>query len=421
MKKNIKKEDMQGFENKTHVVKIVSAAALLCAFAVIGLCFFFRPDYSEEEKRNLTEFPKFTLSSFLSGEYFSQISLWYSDTYPLREGMISANSKIQSVYGIAGDEIIVPTPGGNDDSIENAGNVEKFGGIWIQKETKTAYEIFHNTQSTNDRYISAINSAGEKLGSADVYNMIVPLHYTYKLTDDQIASVGGSDCTKVIDYIYENLDEDIITVDAHSQLLAHKDEYIYYRTDHHWTARGAYWAYVAFCEQKGIKPTPLEEYERLQFDGFLGTFYSQSGQNETLKNNPDYVEAFVPSGINELVATAKDGTEREYAVVYRGADKYSEANKYLCFIGGDNPVSTIHNPKINDGSSIVVVKESYGNAFVPFLVDSYEYVYVVDYRYFDGSLCDFVSENKIDDVLFLNYVSTTSTGSKIDAIEGIIG
>ena len=129
----------------------------------------------------------------------------------------------------------------------------------------------------------------------------------------------------------------------------------------------------------------------------------------------------VADKINNGTPTTKDGKQTEYSIVYKGAGKYSAANKYMCFIGGDNPVSTIHNKDIKDGSSIVVIKESYGNAFVPFLVDSYEYVYVIDYRYFDGNLIDFVEENDIEDVLFLNYISTTSTESKIGQIEDIIG
>ena len=420
MKEIFNKENTRGLENKAHLIKIISSVAIICVFAVVGLCFFFRPSYSENEKRNLTEFPKFTFESFLSGDYFSQISLWYSDTYPLRESMIDANSGIQSMYGDRDDQLIIPS-GGNV-TIENGGAVENFGGIWIQNDTKTAYEIFYNRQSVNDRYISAINDAADKLGKkVNVYNMVVPLHYTYKLTDEQIAQVGASDCVDVMNYIYEGLDKNVTAVNIHNQLLAHRDEYIYFRTDHHWTARGAYYAYVAFCEQKGIKPTALEDYTRLEFEDFLGTFYSQSGQNKTLKNNPDYVEAFVPKGTNLLTAITQNGGEKQYAVVYKGADTYSSANKYLCFIGGDNPVSTIHNDKINDGSSIVVIKESYGNAFVPFLVDSYEYVYVIDYRYFDGNLIDFVQENSIKDVLFLNYISTTSTESKIGQIEDIIG
>ncbi|MBE6547975.1 MAG: hypothetical protein E7667_03740 [Ruminococcaceae bacterium] len=404
MKKIFGKENRRGFENKTHIVKIVSCVCVLLIFSVVGMCFFFRPDYSETEKRNLTEYPSLTFEDFWSGKYFSDVSLWYSDTYPLRESMISANSWIKSLYGKSDDELIVF---GND-SVQNAGDVSSFEGIWIQKNTATAFETYTFDQGRTDRYIEAINRAGKNLaGKANVYDMVIPLHYTYKLTDDQINEIGASDCKESINYIYSHLSGNVKAVDAHSQLWAHKNEYLYFRTDHHWTARGAYYAYVAFCNAKGITPTPLSQYERLTFDGFLGTFYSWSGQNNVLRDNPDFVEAFLPKGSNLATVTKEDGTKTEYAVVYKGADKYSAANKYLCFIGGDNPLTEIHNPNKNDGSSIVVIKESYGNAFVPFLVDSYEYVYVIDYRYYDGNLTDFVVENDVDDVLFLNTVVTT--------------
>ena len=80
----------------------------------------------------------------------------------------------------------------------------------------------------------------------------------------------------------------------------------------------------------------------------------------------------------------------------------------------------IENPIIQDGSSIVVVKESYGNAFVPFLVDSYQYVYIIDYRYWSGNLADFVGKNNIKDVLFLNVVNVTSTSERLRELGSII-
>ena len=411
----MKKLKGRDFEDNAHRVKIISSVAVIALFAIVGLCFFFRPTYSESEKRNLTEFPKFTFGSFLSGEYFSQVSLWYSDTYPLREPMINANASIQSMYGEGEDQLIVSPSVG--DTIENGGAIEKFDKVWVQKETKTAFEFFNNRPEKNDVYIDAVNTAADKLEGVNVYDMIVPLHYTYKLTDEQIAQVGAPNCVEVINSIYERLDDNVTTVDVHTKLMAHRDEYLYFRTDHHWTARGAYYAYVAFCEAKGITPTPLEDYEKVVFEGFVGSFYSWSGKNKTLGDNPDYVEAFIPRGTNLLT---DNGTGTEYAIVYKGAGKYDASNKYLCFIGGDRALSTIHNPNIKDGSSIVVIKESYGNAFVPFLVDSYEYVYVIDYRDYNGSLADFVEKNNVDDVLFLNTVSTTAS-DRSDLIKDLVG
>ena len=140
-----------------------------------------------------------------------------------------------------------------------------------------------------------------------------------------------------------------------------------------------------------------------------------------MKANPDYVEAFVPMGINEEKVYDSNGNKiAEYAVVYTKADKYDAGKKYTTFIGGDQPLIEIHNPKVSDGSSIVVIKESYGNAFVPFLVDSYEYVYVIDYRAWCGDLADFVIDRGIDDVLFLNVVSNTSTSARLKELSQII-
>ena len=140
-----------------------------------------------------------------------------------------------------------------------------------------------------------------------------------------------------------------------------------------------------------------------------------------MKSDPDYVEAFVPIGTNRADVYNADGSYYDwFAVVYTGADKYSAGEKYTCFIAGDQPLTEIHNPNINDGSSIVVIKESYGNAFVPFLVDSYEHVYVIDYRHWSGSLKDFVVSKSIDDVLFLNVVNVTSTSERLNELSSII-
>ena len=252
--------------------------------------------------------------------------------------------------------------------------------------------------------------------------MIVPLHYQIALSRDTAAKYGASDNESAINYMYSGLSDGIITVDTLSELISHNEEYLYYRTDHHWTARGAYYAYVAFCESKGITPTPLEDFERLQFDGFLGTLYAEANQPTDMKNNSDFVEAFVPIGTNTITVTDKSGGMTEYQVVNTKTDVWYPAAgaKYNCFIAGDNPISEISNPEKSDGSSIVIVKESYGNAFVPFLVDSYETVYVIDYRYWSGNLAEFVLQNGIDDVLFLNVINVTSTSARLNEMADII-
>ena len=393
----------ESFKSKADKLKIILFVGAVAIFFVIGLLFFLRPEKSENEKRELTKFPDFTIESFLSGEWTNQVSLWFADTYPMREGMISANYFTQSLYGI------------RNETVTDKGYVKD----------NAAYQYYTFDKGQSDRYVSLINGFAQKIGNkARVYDMVVPLHYQISPIKDDLMSKNpnASDGKESIDYMYSGLAGNVKKVDAFSEILAHNSEYLYYRTDHHWTARGAYYAYVAFCKQKGISPTKLSEYESCRFEGFLGTLYAENGQPLNLKNDPDYVEAFIPMGTNDISVTDKSGNVTVYSIVNKKTDSWYPAAgaKYNCFIAGDNPISEIHNPNIKNNSSIVIVKESYGNAFVPFLVDSYEHVYVIDYRYWKGSLSDFVVSNGIDDVLFLNVINVTSTSIRLDELTKIL-
>ena len=419
----------ENFYKKADKVKIIAFVIAMGVLFFIGLLFFLRPTVSDAEKRELTKFPAFTMESFLSGEWTSQVSLWFADTYPMREGMIEANNSIEELYGVRGEQVIV---GGDADDIPDKpvsgdvvfnptddGGGNKVEGMYVNGDT--AYQLYSFNQQNSASYAALINSFANQIGDkAKVYDMIVPLHYQIAISRETAAKYGASDCEAAIDYMYSAMNNGVATVDVLPNLIAHNTEYLYYRTDHHWTARGAYYAYEAFCSVKGIKATPLSSYERRQYNNFLGTLYSEAKQPAAMKANPDYVEAFVPMGTNRLDVYNADGSYFDWFAIVANAEKYSTGNKYLTFISGDRPLIKIHNDKITDGSSIVVVKESYGNAFVPFLVDSYEYVYVIDYRHWSGNLADFVTQNSIDDVLFLNVVNVTSTSERLRELGSII-
>lgn len=131
------------------------------------------------------------------------------------------------------------------------------------------------------------------------------------------------------------------------------------------------------------------------------------------------VEAYIPPDTNDITCTQSDGSILEWKIVYDATD-YSSSLKYNCFIGGDQPISVIHNPNKKDGSSCVVVKESFGNAFVPFLVSHYQTVYVVDYRYWEGSISQLVAEKGIQDVILCNNISATRSGALVDAMGTVL-
>ena len=408
--------------------------ALFCAVMVLGfvlgLAFFLRPSYSESEKRELTKFPTFTVSTFLSGAYTEQISTWFADTFPFREGLISLNDTIMSLKGFATEQF--------QSGASNLGGQENQGGEDVKVETiagyyitgDTAYEMYYQNKANSARYSALINAAAQKLdGKAQVYTVVVPLAYAYN--DKVLQKTDASDPKAAIDGMYGAIThKNAIKVDAYGALSAHKDEYLYFRTDHHWTARGAYYAYTAYAQSAGLTAHPLDYYERLEFEGFLGTLYSHT-KAPALQKNPDVLEAFVPQGSNNLYVHTADGERQKFTggVVRKDTDRFypAAASKYNCFLTSDNPLGTeqsyycsIENPNIQDGSAVVLVKESFGNCFAPFLVDHYQYVYIIDYRYFDGDLTQFVTEKGARDVIFLNNITATSAAPRIAEMEGLV-
>ncbi len=420
------------------------------AATVLALIPVLRPCYSETEKRELKKFPEFSFKALASGSYFDDISLWFSDTFPMRDGFVALNTNIKNTFGInsvqvhgtvqQGDEI--PDASAPQQSVDSTPDesvsvdtqpepqpqpqlpvVEQLGAMLIIDDA--AYEYYNFNQETADKYSATVSRAADMLsGKAHVYSMIVPTSMAITLPESYSGSTNSSDQKKAIDYMYSVMSPNVYTVDAYTPLINHKDEYIYFRTDHHWTALGAYYAYRELMSVRGTAAAELSAFTEYRFDGFLGSFYAESGQNAKLGGNPDYVMAYEPKQQQFIHTFLEGGGQTDYHIVSNG-DDLSEANKYLTFVCGDHPYGIINNPTITDGSSCLVIKESFGNAMVAYLTQHYQNVYVVDYRYiskvFPGTLSQFVDERAIGDVVFVNNISATRSPALVTAISTFVG
>ncbi|MGN0298301.1 MAG: DHHW family protein [Lachnospiraceae bacterium] len=459
--------------DKKAKIGIIVFGLVFAVISILGLMLPLRPQVSELEKRELTKFPEFTWESFWDGSWCSQVSLWYADTFPYRDILLSANAQLKELYGIrttqlhgqlgTGDEIPdVSVPSLEDseatksteessaeetESTEETESVESIDESYSQEETeesstfaaestednetpssespavlgekvgaiyltgKTAYEIYYFSREAADIYIEAINQAAEELdGIANVYAMVVPTSFGIYIDENTRTSLDGSSEQKAELYLLGSLDSRVNSIYLYDVLKSHKEEYIYFRTDHHWTADGAYYAYEQFAKKKGWTPTKREDLEKMEFTGFAGSFYAGTEQTKILMDNPDTITAYVPKGTNLMEMTQSDGSSLKWYII-NDVTHYNHGNKYSCFIGGDNPFTVIENPKISDGSSCVVIKDSFGNAYAPYLVDHYQTVYVLDYRAYKGNFIDFVKDNEVQDVIFLHNLSS-SIGSK---------
>lgn len=447
-------------------IRILLFSVVLVGGCVLGFILSLRPSVSESEGRELTKFPAFSVESFLSGEYTAQISLWYADTFPFRDTLLDVSGDFKGLYGVGGMEFEgykgeVDTIGSDTDFVwgeeppedeppgsepppeqetrpedtedteppEDTGEEETgpysevIDGYYIEGDT--CYELYYYKASLVDRYCRVVVKAARELdGVATVYDMVVPTSYCYGLSPEKLVELGASDGVAVIERIYAAIDAycpqagvetPVVTLPVHEVLDRHSDEYIFFRTDHHWTGKGAYYASRYFLDTVGRSYPPLEAYDTFTYDTFLGSLYRHT-QNLNLKNHPDHVEAYLSPTVRELTIF-RDGIYQPRPLI---DCEVSTSNKYLCFSSGDHEYYEAHNETITDGSAILIIKESYGNAFIPMLVDSYEYVYAIDYRFWNGDLRAFAEEKGIDTVVFLNNLMATGGDYTVRCLEKLV-
>jgi hypothetical protein len=215
------------------------------------------------------------------------------------------------------------------------------------------------------------------------------------------------------------LNNNVITVHCADKLMRHRNEYLYFRTDHHWNGRGAYYAYEAFCQTKGIQPYTLDQRQLVTFDGFLGTLYL-NGEKDQAFLPAHTVYAYKPYSTNaSMIYYDTKGDGYRWPIVC-DVTNYGASNKYLTFAAGDQPLAVFTNPDVKDGSVCIVVKESFGNALMPFLVDHYSTVYEIDYRYWSGDLAAYAQQVGADDVIFANNLGMIATSLMIAKLAKIV-
>ncbi len=441
-KKKVEKAERNSSTLKIQFFKIASFFILLYVGTVFAFMIPLRPTYSESEKRELAKFPRFTIESFASGDYFGDIDTWFSDTFPARDFFTNLDSKIKNIYGITnvkihgdvdeGDEIpntpLTQTQTESEQPTITEPETEPpkrpdvalqdLGAIMVAGDS--AYEYYGFSTDLATRYVTSINAIkGKAQPSNNVYSLIVPTSMDVTLNDILRSEVKSADQRKALNF-FNSSTENAIAIDTILDTeRAHRDEYIYFRTDHHWTALGAYYAYTDFCKTKGIDPIPLSKYETVTYENFTGTFYTNASQSSTLKENADYVTAYKPFNNNTCTITETNGYTHDIDLV-RDVSSFGNTLKYLTFIGGDNPITVIQNHDNPVGETCVVIKDSYGNAFVPFLLPHYSTIYVIDPRHYTESLSDFASDKEIDDVIFISNISTTRNTFFIESMENLV-
>jgi hypothetical protein len=428
--------------------KKLTCACFLAVIAILGASFFVmeKQAFSEDENRLLAEPPKLYKDGSINGRFYYDMQAYYTDAFPFRSQFLAVNRGLASAYALGrlgnGDDVtfvvidnanketdgtvpaetppvtpvtpapsappvtpVMPAPTVTPAPIEEPVDL---GVSSIPIVGDRAFELFIYAEPRTTAYAATVNELAEQCG-VPAYVVLPPsaselyLPEKYRTADNEQG--------QAFDRLGELITEAAL-VDMRDAFARSKDDYIYFRTDHHWTADGAYLAYEAFCEATGNVPQERASMVSGRVDGFLGSLYKAVAQNpsaERLRANPDYLRYYLPVYETEIYnyqsPRMQNGERRE--LIY--TDYSQTSNLYNMFFGGDMQLMHMKS-EVNNGKSIMVVRDSYGHAFLPYLANNYEDVYAIEPRYFTRfDLAEFVKSNGIDELLFVGH-SLPSTG-----------
>lgn len=423
--------------------------------------------FIQSENRNLATFPKFSVSSYFKGEYTSGITEYFTDTVPNREKLKNFCSEFTDMLGIKLNDTVISgdfktvqkeeldqekvattttvtaftgsrttTTSGDTTSVDTTTTKKKTttekvvkvpdnldDGQWEgdvivsgKGENVRAMGAYYGTFENGDKYAETINKWKADLGdSVNVYNMSIPTSAAYYMPNNLKDAV--SDQKDNIDNIAAGL-KGVINTDVYDAIGAHTDEYIYSRTDHHWQPLGAYYAAEVFAGQSGIDFPSLDTYDKWEIDGFVGTMYAYSNYNSELQKYPDKFIYYKPDNNDDLTVTYYD-TAFENPVQSTLFFDYAEGvNCYSAILNVDQEIAEI-DTGVDNGRVLVVFKDSFGNALIPFFTHGFSKIYVCDFRYFDINAIDFCKQVGCTDLLFAISITSCSTPTKVDCLNNI--
>lgn len=395
---------------KIHKVNIALFVLILCFFSLYNVLDHPKPIVSVYENRVLQPRPLFSVPALFSGRFFREFETRFADTFVWRDQLVQASNGLSKLRGFKSDVSIVTHSGDNTAETGDGEYSQGLNGrILLAGDTATFIHRFDPDSTVY--YAAAINDfAAQVPATTQVYSLLAPTMIEF-LPEKYRSLSAPSD--QILNRVHDHLDSEVVPVDALAVMRQHASQYLFFRTDFHWTATGAYYAYDAFMQARGAEPVPLASYEMTEVEGFLGSMHSRT-LSKQMEANWDVVQLYHPF------------VPYDYYIMHNGQhlapllnmSHANNKNKYGIFLGGDIPLAKIVTGSKQLGK-IMVIKDSYGNAFVPFLIPHYSKIYVVDPRHIKESAMDLIRQEQIDEVLFLNNIMVTESNDFANIIKAM--
>lgn len=364
---------------------------VICIFILglsAGSIMIDKKDYSENENRHLAEMPELSLSNIINKEYMTDIEQYMCDHFPMRDEFMNVYAAVQQAEG----------------STEINGVYICDDGYLIEKHAK-----YSNLDRISERLLTLRSNTDRIDKNISIDVMLIPTSYT--VNKNRLPDHAYSDIQlDATEQIRLQAGRNINYIDVTDTLIQNnKNQQMFYRTDHHWTTYGAYYAYIEYCRDKGIQAGLIDKYKiETVSDSFYGTVYSKVND---MSVRPDNMTAFIDPDLHVKVTYQNILSDSLY-----NYDYLDTKDKYSFFLNNINDVINIVNIDCHNGRRLLIAKDSYANCFVPFLVNNYETITVLDTRYYMYGISTLLEQKRITDILILYNMNTIDSDTGINGI-----
>ena len=402
--------------NKTNrITDILTIIIFLCMIFIPAVLFWVTTDIkiSEDENRPLQQMPELSIGDIVSGKFTRLMGKYYADQFPFRNTFVGAKTLVSYSFGINENKGVVIAKDGyliqRFDKYSEKSIVEKSDG---ELGGDLTFDENMANIKNNIGYINKFYENVKELYPEINFTVAIPPRkidaMTNKLPEFFPIDRHERYFTELEKYI--NFDIYVNLLDA---LKSHNDEYIYYRTDHHWTTLGAYYAYITLGEKMGYKP---EYYFAVETacDDFYGVTWSKAGAKWI---KPDVIEYYRYYKDDNLFITEIHGIDNSKKIYgFYNREKLETKDKYSSFLGGINSRISIYvdtKKSIPNSYKLLLISDSFGQSLAPFLAWHYHDIEIIDTRFFTGNIYDFIDEYDIGNILVLINMENLSTQNNL--------
>ena len=350
---------------------------------LIAILFFVLPHqrFSELENRYLQATPQLTWDRLLSKKFAEETESFITDHFPFRDKWLWMKSTSEQVR------------------LQQENN-----GIYLGKDGYLFEKFLAPDDTKIQQYTESLNEFATNHPEINMTFMLVPT--SIGLYPERLPWLAPSYPQKEVNtYIGQQLADQIHFINGFNVLAPHASESIYYRTDHHWTTYGAYLAYVAYAKQQGWQPLSQQDFRiETVSDSFLGSYHTRS---QFTGLTPDTIQAYIPRkplSTEMYIADTNQTTTNLYNESF-----LEKKDQYSFFLGGVHALMKLTTELDQDQMALdklLVIKDSYAHNLLPFLTNHVADIHVIDLRYYNGSITDYVNEHAIQDILFLYNTAT---------------